>query len=364
MKIYTSNKLTVILPLKERKQFTKRFFRYLSKINFPYKIIIADGSKNKLSKNILNILKISNINYDYYKFPEDKNYNLFLKKIYKSLTLVKTKYVMLFSDDDFPILYSIKRLINFLEKNNTYKVAGGYLINFDLFKKSNKNIKEDTYGIPINFSKFFDQSSCSNKTPFNRLKYYLTEGSESTWHNIFRKEAILESYKKSRNVKFKNCQFSDWLVDSLNYISGKIKKINTPMLLHQHHILSEINNRLSFSMILKSKTFIQDKSYFLFLLKKYIPNKKKQIEIFINNFFLKEKQIIIRSNNLTGRKIIKSFLSFFMKKNIINFYKIILFYYLYINNNHFKYFIKNYFSYKNIYIKKELLFFYNFIKKS
>ena len=63
---------------------------------------------------------------------------------------------MLFSDDDFPIIYSIERLITFLENNNNYTIAGGYLINFDLFKKNNTNLKkEETYGVPIHFFKFF-----------------------------------------------------------------------------------------------------------------------------------------------------------------------------------------------------------------
>lgn len=360
MKTCTSNKLTIILPIKERKEFTKRFFKYLSKINFPYKIIIADGSKKELSRNILNILRMKNINYDYYKFPEDKNYNLFLNKLYKSLILVKTRYVMFFSDDDFPILSSIKKLINFLEKNHKYIAAGGYLINFDLYK--NKNIKQETYGIPINFSKFFEQGSCDKETRFDRLKFYLTEGSESTWHNIFRKEAILETYKKSRNVKFKNYYFSDWLIDSLNYIRGKIKKIYIPMLLHQHHTLSEINNRPNFSMILKNNKFIIDKKYFYYLLKKNIPNKKK-FGTLLTNFFLREDKIKIYSNDLTIKKIIKSFLYFFFKKKIINFYKKTLFYFLYLNNYHFKYFMKNFFNNKDYDTKKELLFFYNFIKK-
>jgi len=365
MKISSSNKLTIILLLKERKGFTKRFFIYISKINFPYKIIIADGSRNKLSKNILNILKTANINYNYYKFSEDKNYNLFLNKIYKSLTYVKTKYIMLFSDDDFPIVCSIERLIKFLDRNNKYIGAGGYLINFDLYQKKTQNKKNETYGIPINFSKFYNQRSFNKKNRFDRLKFYLTEGKESGWHNIYRKKAILESYKKSRNIKFKNNFFSDWMVDSLIFIGGKIKKINVPTLLHQYHSLSEINKRPTYSMIKNNKNYIEDKKYFLLILKRYMPKKKQQITKIFNIFFQKKEEIKKKySNNLTLKKIITNLLPLFLEKKIINFYKILLNYYLYLNNFHFKYFLKNFFSKKDSQItKNELLFFFNFINK-
>lgn len=362
MKISQSNKLTIILPIKERKEFTKRFFIYLSRINLPYKIIIADGSKNKLSKNILSILKIANINYDYYKFPEDKNYNLYLNKIYKTLTFVKTKYVMLFSDDDFPILYSIERLINYLEKNNAYKIAGGYLINFDILKKSDKNIQEETYGIPIHFSKFFDQRSCNEKNRLARLKFYLTEATETPWHFVFRKDALIKTYKKAKDVKFYNYSFNDWLVDSFNYMSGKIKKINIPILLHQYHYSSEINNRPDLRTIMKEKDFIKDKKYFLSILNRSFAVKKNKIDSFVNIFFSKTKNKLKYSNSIGYKKLIINLLPLFLKKKITNLYRNILNYYLYLNNYHLKFFLKNYLNGKEPHIKKELLFFFNFIK--
>ena len=358
----SSTKLTIILPVKERQGFVKRFFLYLSKINFSYNLIVADGSKKRLPDNIIDILKISNINYEYYKFREDKNYNLFLNKIYKSLTFVKTKYVMLFSDDDFPILYSLERLIYFLEKNNDYKVAGGYLINFDIFKKNNKNTKEETYGIPIHFSKFFDQPSCNQKNRLARLKFYLTKGSETPWHYVFRKDVLIKTYKVAKDIKFCNNFFNDYLLDSFNYMGGKIKKINMPILLHQYHNLSEINNRPAIQTMLKKKNFIKDKNYFLSILKRCFTFKKNKIDNFVNIFFTKNKSKLKYSNNISYKKLIINLLPFFLKNKFIDLYRIILNYYLYLNNYHFKFFLKNFISRKKSHIKKELLFFYNFIK--
>jgi glycosyltransferase domain-containing protein len=363
MNIEINKKLTIILPLKERRQFVKRFFLYISKINFPYNLIIADGSKKKISNETLKILKVSNINYDYYKFPEDENYNLYLKKIYKSLTYVKTKYVMLFSDDDFPILHTIETLIKLLDKNNVYKAAGGYLINFNLFQKKRKVKVEEVYGNPINISKIYTQPSCNHKTIIGRLNFFSTRGRESTWHNIWRTEAVINSYKKAKNVKFHSNSFNDLLVDSLNYMSGKIKKINEPMIIHQYHSFSEINNRPDFFSIPKEKNFIKDKKKLILFLSEYSHKKKFEINNFVNSFFLKKKVNLKYSNKIVYKKKLKYLFLPFLIKILKFFYKIILNYYLYLNNYHYKNFFKKYYSGANIYIRKDLLFFFNFIKR-
>jgi glycosyltransferase domain-containing protein len=365
MKLYSSNKLTIILPIKERRAFTKRFFLYLCKINFPYNLIIADGSKKRIDQSILNILKTSNIHYEYYKFPEDKNYNLFLNKIFKSLTYVKTKYIMLFSDDDFPILYSLKRLIKFLDKNDSYQAAGGYLINFDLFQKkiSSKNIREEEiYGNPINLSKIYNYRSCNKKNRSERLKFFLTEGRESTWHNIYRKEVVINSYKAAKNVKFYNNLFNDCLVDCLNYMAGKIKKFNIPTLLHQYHGLSEINNRPEPQLILKQKNFIKDRDVFLLFLKKKLRLDINDINSYLTIFFLKRKNKLKNSKDISNIKFIKNLFPYFLKKIFLDFYKITLNLYLYFNNFNFNFFFKKFLSGKQTHIKEELLLFINFIK--
>jgi glycosyltransferase domain-containing protein len=357
-------KLTIILPLKERSQFVKRFFLYISKINFSYNLIIADGSKKKLSEDILRILKVSNINYDYYKFPEDKNYNLFLEKIYKSLTYVETRYVMLFSDDDFPILHTIEKSIKFLDKNKTFKSAGGYLINFNLFrKKENKKKAQEIYGNPINISKIYTHDSCNHETRIRRLKFFLTEGREPTWHYIWRKEVLINTYKKAKNVKFCNNSFNDWLVDCLNYIGGKIKKINAPLLIHQYHSFSEINNRPGLISMLKERNFNENKKIFISFLNKFFVKKKNEITSFVNIFFSTQKDKHKYFNKTSYKELINSLFSPFLIKVLTDFYKILLNYYLYINNYHFKYFLKKNTNEGNTYIRKELLFFFNFIKK-
>lgn len=152
-----NKKLTFLLLIKERREFTLRFFSYLNKVKFPFKIFIADGSKKNISNEHLDFLKLSKIDFTYKKFPFDRNYNIFQKKIIEALKLIKSEYVMLFSDDDFPIIYSINKLLMFLEKKKTYVACGGFALNFDILNRA--FFKNELYGHPINFSKMMTANS-------------------------------------------------------------------------------------------------------------------------------------------------------------------------------------------------------------
>ena len=48
------DKLTIILTLKDRSDFTLRWMKYMSDQRCPYKILIADGGADKLIEKKLN----------------------------------------------------------------------------------------------------------------------------------------------------------------------------------------------------------------------------------------------------------------------------------------------------------------------
>ena len=193
-----NKKLTFLLLIKERREFTLRFFSYLKKVKFPFKIFIADGSKKNISNKHLDFLKLSKINFTYKKFPFDKNYNIFQKKIVDSLKLIKSEYVMLFSDDDFPIIYSINKLLLFLEKQKSYIACGGFAFNFDILNKA--IIKNKLYGHPINFRKMMTANSNNKNSKKDRIIEYLNV-MENSWHYVFRTKILIKNYQITQRRK-------------------------------------------------------------------------------------------------------------------------------------------------------------------
>ena len=365
MKSNPNKKLTIILPIKERRSFTLRFFRYISQIKFPFDLLIADGSKKKISSEYLEILKKSKIKFHYYKFPFDVNYPTYQKKIFNSLKFIKTKYVALFSDDDFPIIYSFKKLILFLEKSKSHVACGGNAFNFDLLKTSTNG--KEVYGHPINFGEMMNANSNENNDKKKRLQKYLDK-MENSWHYIFRTKILLKNYKTTnkKRASFKNVDFYDFAQDGVNFLSGKIKKINTLTFLHQYHSQSEINSRLKYEKLINNKNFIVDVSNLHKKIKSIIGNNHKQDlrKFFFQSeiFFPKKNSNIanpVKKNNLSSKNYFFSKLS--QNKIIISFYILYLNKIMYLNNRHIKKIMN---LQKNIKIKNELNIIFNFLKKN
>ena len=106
-----NDKFTLVIPVKDRSEFLFRLLSYLRIIGFPYKIILSDGSFDKIEntkivKKFQSILRIK-----YLRFKYDKNYNDFLIKMFKTLKHVKTKHVLLLPNDDFVNLSFLKKIL-------------------------------------------------------------------------------------------------------------------------------------------------------------------------------------------------------------------------------------------------------------
>ena len=146
--------------------------------------------------------------------------------------MIKTKYVVLFSDDDFPIINSFNKLISFLDKSKSYVACGGFAFNFDLLNQTNS--KNEIYGHPINFGKMMNAKSNEKNDKVERLNQYL-EVMENSWHYIFRTKILLKNYEivHKKNALFTNVDFYDFFQDANNFFSGRIKKINALTFLGQ-----------------------------------------------------------------------------------------------------------------------------------
>ena len=243
-----SPKLTIILFLKERKNLNKRFIDFFCENNLNFNLIISDGSKKKIDKSLLEQIK-KNKFIEYFKFPEDKSYAIYYKKIYKSLKLVKTKYVFFASNDDFIIYKNLKKCVDFLTSQNKYIGCGGTMIGFELSKINNQDFKLS------NFHNIYKNINLDHVNNFNRFNHFLKNFCDYPKNCVMKKNIFLNTYKHSSNLFQNNIEFKDHFSCLYNVISGPIKNIKKPLILHQAHLNSEGNFRFK---ILKS-TFVNSK---------------------------------------------------------------------------------------------------------
>ncbi len=123
------DKITLIIPTYNRHQYLKRILDYYS--GSEIKIVVCDSSVEPFSTS-------NYPNVTYYQFKEYQ----FTSKINACLNKIDTPYTIFCADDDFIILDSVKKGIDFLNKNPDYASVGGKL---EAFYNLNKKIVYQYY---------------------------------------------------------------------------------------------------------------------------------------------------------------------------------------------------------------------------
>jgi glycosyltransferase domain-containing protein len=350
--------LTILVLLKGREEFTERFVEFFINSKLKYKLFFADGDKKRISKKILNKLKKSNVDFQYHKFEHDINYKRFINKIYQSLKLIKTKYVMLFDNDDFPQKYSINKCLLKLEKSTDIIGCGGYLINFNLFSLKNK--KNYLSGNAVNLSKINLGSNFNNQNSIKRLSFFLTKKKNiNTVNDIIKTNILKKNYKILKNLKFDYIFFYFLLADIFNYYSGKIYKIKMPFIIHQHHSDGLSIKMKSIYETLEDQNYLKQKKIVYKIIRQEFKNEK--IINLLDKYFaqIDRKSVIYkkkfkRLNKNNQINILNKTVEF-----IKFFYQILKNKYLNHNNIHTKTFVN---SFKNKKLQIEILQTLNFIK--
>jgi glycosyltransferase domain-containing protein len=303
------NKLTIVLLTFNRPKFLLRFVKYYNYFKFPFKLIIADGSKKEINTVIYSeITKNKNILYK----AINKN---FYHRIYQSLKLVNTEYVKFAADDDFFFKTTIEKCINYLSINKNYNIAGGKFINFEL--KNNLY-----YDYLFNLNYIYDvKDLTSNNTQKKLIKFYRSLNS-NIWF-VQRTKILLKSVKLTLKVFNTDIEFRDHFFETINVLKGKRKMFSQPLVMHQFYNNSEASKRPSMLERLRNKNFLQNLKKFDLYLKKVSLEKKLEFDkLYFQNVISKDSSLLNFNNNkltfiillkLLVKKIIKKIL---FKKNI------------------------------------------------
>ena len=270
--------LTLILLIKDRPDFLKRWVTYAI-INKPIcQILISDGGKKKADKKILSRLSKNGVEFKYIKFSYDKDYMEFCKKVFNSLKICKSKYVSLCADDDFYINESLTRGINFLKINKNYVSYGASMITFGA---SNKY--DQVNSIPTNFKIMYENNKINNKSllPIDRFFFFLKNSNFVIFHHIIKRRILIDVYKEILRSKLTIPNLIDLYGNSLIYCKGLVKTSKEIMRMKQYHPSSDAKSR-DMNITLLDKNFFLENKELIDKLTKYISIKQK-----INSFLLK-----------------------------------------------------------------------------
>lgn len=201
---------------------------YMNFLNYPFKIIIADGGRNQQIENILKEKStFSNLDYDYLRYPYDQTLDDFHEKMSDSIEKISTPLASIMDNDDFLLLAGVEKCVNFLKNNKDYSSARG-LVN-------GIGISQDVFGdlgIGDNmYSKF--TKDVMGLTAGERVKDQSSRF-HGNWHNVARSEHLKAAWKMINIVKPQNMRFTEQMTGYLNALWGNSHRGDFPWLLHQH----------------------------------------------------------------------------------------------------------------------------------
>lgn len=206
-----SNSLaTIILMVKDRREFVLRWLTYMSASNCGYKIIIADGGYTKLSKTDLDRFN-TKLDLLHLKKITDVNYESLIKKINYALKFVKTKFIMIADDDDFISTENMDFHINFLNNNPEFSSSGGQKIGVFGFDNGKYRLSKNSC------------IGAYSSQPVERISSFLNSES-SAFYNINKTEILLRASQHCRKSKIWHPRFLELYVEIMIHGDGKVNR--------------------------------------------------------------------------------------------------------------------------------------------
>lgn len=231
-----AKKLTLILLLKDRSEFTWRWMRYANETKLPFKVIIADGGKDTSIEKLSDPSLYPNVDYEYIRYPYDENTLVFFKKMADSISRVKTPYVVFQAcNDDIYFNDGLVEAVKFLDTNPDYATARGDMYNF-IVKSPTDQPKElnNIYGELKDFYKLFTNPSNTGASALERFKNF-SRDSNTLWLDVCRTEVASKSFQTLCDLKIQDLRFAEYFTNAMIAASGKIHRGSGLFVLHQGH---------------------------------------------------------------------------------------------------------------------------------
>ena len=215
--------LTIVLTLKDRCSYTKRFLTYANSINCPFKILIADGGRSKeIEDHLLARYNYPNVDYEYVRYPYDQELSHFHQKLKDLSYRITTPLAVLIDNDDYFLVSSMYKNIEFLRDNPDYTSSRGGLWTIEL-NSMPCNVKGNMY------AKYPD--SIVDVTAGGRVLSQ-SQGFHGNWHNVIRTKHLRASAELLCIADPTNMRFTEQIIGYLHTFWGKSNRDSYPYILH------------------------------------------------------------------------------------------------------------------------------------
>jgi len=217
--------LTILLPLKDRVPFTRRWLAY-AVAALPYRILIADGGSDPMVAPIVAEKKTLGLDVEYVRYPFDRTYADYYAKLANALSRVTTPYVVMADNDDLFIPQGLARAVEFLLAHPEYVACGGQCAVFWLASTDTAAEADTIYGESVEWKCSSQYSTDVADTARERLRERCL-GANDVFYAVHRTDLLRRYFEAVRDTNPRDLFLMEQLVMFLTAIAGKTRQLDT-----------------------------------------------------------------------------------------------------------------------------------------
>lgn len=223
----TDEKLTVLLPLKGRENFTLRWLSWARRQQWRFPIIIADGSEQAVPQEFLRAFE--DLSITYIRYPHDATLRHFLEKLADAYSRVETPYTVLVSNDDFLLKQGLQQCVDFLESHDNHIAAAGDLQTFLVQPSHTSPGMVPLYGsFEATPHTNYPGKSLEHETPTERLDEYVRKHFNSfLWTAVHRTKPVLDTWQTLARSGLNDLRFACHAYYLMSVAKGSIGHVST-----------------------------------------------------------------------------------------------------------------------------------------
>jgi glycosyltransferase domain-containing protein len=215
--------LTIVLPLKDRVTYTRRWLSYVAAADLRSRVLIADGGSDDTVAALAAESKAGGLDVEYVRYPFDGAYQDFYAKLADALSRVTTPFVVLADNDDLFVPEGLRSAVDFLLAHPEYVACGGRCAVFWLGGADGG--EGALYGEAVDFKCSSQFSTDVADTARQRLLERCL-GANDVFYAVHRTALLRSHFQAVRDCNPRDLFLMEQLVMFLTAIAGKTRQLD------------------------------------------------------------------------------------------------------------------------------------------
>jgi glycosyltransferase domain-containing protein len=228
------DQFTVLVPLKDRLPFTLRLMAYAANAGFPYRIFLADGSRDDASERALaDPTAFPRVRYEYRRYAPDTSYGTYWTKLADALGRIQTPFVALLDNDDLLVASGARAAVEFMSAHDEYTSCGGQCAIFWIAPARPREQEPVCYGTNVTWKCSLDARSLDDETARERIRRHSLRATHPVYYHVRRTADLKRHAEIVRDLDLQDPFLIERLLFFLTAIDGKTQQLDSLYIVRQ-----------------------------------------------------------------------------------------------------------------------------------